>query len=654
VRLSALFAGFFVSGLASADLATDRSNFTSAWESARSGNRVAFGQLGPGLRDYILYPYWQYEDYRQRRATVAPAEMAAFLEAHQDWAFADGLRNTWLKTLGEKSRWSELAQYGQGVTQTELQCYVALAKLRTGQLDDLRAEAERLWAAPQSQPKACDPLFAWLQKEHGYSEELVWQRIRLAYEAGNPRLSLYLARFLPPDSRSWLERWQELNSNRYRNLDRAATWPDRAETRLITSVSLERLAHHDASEAWRVYQRLDGQFEWTPEVRGEVLREMALMAAVELNTEGLEMMHAVPVAHRNEQLLQWWARLAIAQGNWPEVLVAVGQMTEKEAGDERWRYWKARAWQAQGAQDEAAVAFRSLATEANYYGFLAADRMDEPYTICPVQPGVSAEDVTALRAQPDFARALELQAIELDNWARAEWGRATKRMPPERLKVAAALALEEGWADRAIYALGNSGELRFYDWRFPVLWREQIETESKRYQLDPAWVLGVMRSESAMTEAARSSAGALGLMQVLPGTARQISKQHGLAYRGQSQLLEGAENIRFGTVYLRELLDRFRQNPVLVSGAYNAGPHVVDRWLGSRDFDDPQIWVETLPYYETRDYIPRVLAFTTIYNWRLGEPVQRLSSRMPAIESGTLPARTTAEVVCLTPQLAGS
>jgi hypothetical protein len=104
-----LFAGFFVSGLASADLATDRSNFTSAWESARSGNRVAFGQLGPGLRDYILYPYWQYEDYRQRRATVAPAEMAAFLEAHQDWAFADGLRNTWLKTLGEKSRWSELA-----------------------------------------------------------------------------------------------------------------------------------------------------------------------------------------------------------------------------------------------------------------------------------------------------------------------------------------------------------------------------------------------------------------------------------------------------------------------------------------------------------------------------------------------------------------
>jgi soluble lytic murein transglycosylase len=247
-----------------------------------------------------------------------------------------------------------------------------------------------------------------------------------------------------------------------------------------------------------------------------------------------------------------------------------------------------------------------------------------------------------------------LQAVGLDNWALAEWGGATKRLPPEQLKVAAALAMQEGWNDRAIYALGSSGELQFYDWRFPILWRERVEAEATRHDIDPAWVLGVMRSESAMTEAARSSAGALGLMQVLPTTARQISKQHGLAYKGQSQLLDGDENIRFGAVYLRELLDRFGQNPVLVSGAYNAGPNAVNRWLASRKLDDPQVWVETLPYYETRDYIPRVLAFTTIYDWRLHNTVRRVSSRMPRIESGTIANVVTTEVVCQAPSLASN
>jgi soluble lytic murein transglycosylase len=110
------------------------------------------------------------------------------------------------------------------------------------------------------------------------------------------------------------------------------------------------------------------------------------------------------------------------------------------------------------------------------------------------------------------------------------------------------------------------------------------------------------------------------------------------------------ENIRFGTTYLRDLLDRFGDNPVLVSGAYNAGPNAVDRWLKERPQVDPAAWVENLPYFETRDYIPRVLAFTTLYDWRLQRPVRRLASRMPAFDSGagsgTMKAEETTEVVC--------
>lgn len=630
-----------------------RALFTEAWEAARRGDHAVFREIGPELDGYLLQPYWQYEDYRSRRSRVPADEMAAFLDAHADYAFTSGLRTAWLKSLAERGRWQELLAYGGERTDTELRCQVARARLAEGRIEGLAHVAERLWAAPASQPDACDPVFDWLVRTHGISESLAWERIRLAFEAGNPRFTLYLARFLPSDSQRWLERWQALNRDRYRGLERAATWPDNEVTRMITSVSLGRLAHHDAAAAMRAFERLDGHFQWGEAVRGEVLREIALMGAVELHPDGLGWMSAVPPAHRNQQLLEWWVRLGLAQGNWTQVLVAIGQMDSAEAEDDRWRYWQARAWEAQGEKKAADTAFRKLAARANYYGFLAADRRGDPYTICPLEPQIPADEVAELMREGGFARALELRAVGLDNWALAEWAGATKRLPTDRLKVAAALAMEVGWHDRAIHALGDSGELRFYAWRFPLLWQEQVQAASARHGLDPAWILGLMRSESAMTETARSSAGALGLMQVTPGTARQIANRHGMSYRGQSQLLDGDENIRFGTVYLADLLGEFRNNPVLVAGAYNAGPHVVRRWLGQRDLDDPTVWVETLPYFETRDYIPRVLAFTTLYNWRLGQPVQRVSRRMPGIESGNMAGDPTTEVVCRAPQMAG-
>ena len=95
-----------------------------------------------------------------------------------------------------------------------------------------------------------------------------------------------------------------------------------------------------------------------------------------------------------------------------------------------------------------------------------------------------------------------------------------------------------------------------------------------------------------------------------------------------------------------DLLQEFSQNPVLVSGAYNAGPRAVDRWLDKRPRGEAAIWIETLPYYETRDYIPRVLAFTTIYDWRLGGEVKRVSARMPHVESGKIAVGGYTEVVC--------
>ena len=139
----------------------------------------------------------------------------------------------------------------------------------------------------------------------------------------------------------------------------------------------------------------------------------------------------------------------------------------------------------------------------------------------------------------------------------------------------------------------------------------------------------------------------MGLMQVTPATGKRVAKKHGLAWKGSAQLKTVAGNLPIGTAYMSDLMQEYDQNPVLVSGAYNAGPNAVKRWLDNRSIGDAAIWIETLPYFETRDYIPRVLAFTTIYDWRLGGPVKRISGRMPDINSGKIKTGGTARVSCL-------
>ena len=605
----------------------------------------------PGLAGYLLYPYLQYEDYRFRRGRVPADEMASFLAAHESWAFTAGLRRAWLKTLGSRSRWSDLLEHGEGESDTEVRCYLATAKIRSGRTDGLLSEARDLWTAGKSQPDACDPVFNWLRKQGGINSGLAWERIKRAMEARNPRLTLYLARYLDTPERVWAERWQQMDRTGYRRLDRAVHWHDVEKARDIAWYGLRRLARSDPDRAAQIWTGLESHFSWDEAARAAVQREIALWSAVEGVEQTPDRMRAVPENHRDDRLMEWWVRYDLGRGAWADVISGTSAMSEDLRNDARWRYWEARALLETGDNGQAEPMLEDLALEANFYGFLAADALDRPYTICPQEPDVSPEAIEALAAQPGFSRALELRRAGVINWARAEWQLAASGLDREGLRQAAGLAHREGWLDRAIFALGNSGDLRWYDWRFPLDYQSLVDPQAQKHDLDASWVLGLMRSESALAEDAISSANARGLMQVTPGTAKQLSKRHGFPYSNSAQLLDAENNIRFGTAYLRDLLDRFGQNTVLATGAYNAGPHVVDRWLKELDTKDPAIWVETLPYYETRDYIPRVLAFATLYDWRMDASaesrVRRVAARMPSPAPGSaMPADSSASVVC--------
>lgn len=630
---------------------TERKQFLVAWEAAKRGDHATFDQIKNQLQDYILFPYLQYEDYRKRRSVVPSEDMLGFLNSHEEWAFTKGLHAAWLRALAKKKRWAELVENSEGVRDTVLRCQRARGQIILKQTEGVLREAQKLWTVGNSQPDECDPVFAWLMKNDGITESLAWERIGLAIKANNSGLAMYLARFVAKDQRRWVEDWRALSRAGYSRLERARNWPDNQITRMITATSLLRLARKDAGLASKKFEVLDQHFDWDEAQRAELLRDIALYSAVGMEDETVAQMTLVPALFRDSQLLEWWARFLLNKQDWPAVINVIEQMPDDTRNDDRWQYWLAQASLRSGKVKPPSVLLQELSVRANYYGFLAADELGLSYSICPGQPGVDDDAVTKMAGADDFQRALELREAGLDNWAQAEWSLATRRLPVEELKTAAALAVRESWYDRAIFALGNSGDLDLYEWRFPLLWEADITNAATANQLDPAWVYGTIRSESAMVETARSSANALGLMQVTPATGKQVAKKHGLPWKGNAQLKTAAGNLPIGTAYMQDLLGDFNQNPVLVSGAYNAGPNAVQRWLDTRSQGEAAIWVETLPYFETRDYIPRVLAFTTIYDWRLRGSVKRISGRMPHIESGKISVDGDTEVVCRVPKL---
>lgn len=635
---------FGIAGPASAD-EQQRAGFITAWQSAARGDLAALQSGMSNLQSYLLYPYLEYEDLRQTRQKIPPKRINAFLEQYSEWAFAGRLELVWLRTLGRQQRSAEFLDYYEPGSDIELQCHYVTARVRTKQTDDLRPAVESLWLTGKSQHEACDPAFQWLIANHGIAPGLAWQRAELALKAGQIQLSRYLERFMTAEERTWVDRWRRMRSRPLRTVAEAQKWPDSTYSRAIISASAQRLARSDAEAANRFWQQLQAQHNFAAATRGQVEYDIALYAAVSGSRDAVALIDRVPADAVDARLLQWRLRAGLAKGDWTVVRDSVDAMPPVVAADTRWRYWRTRAVEALGYAAESEAGFRALADESDYYGFLAADRLDLPYRICPVPMPNDPELVKQIKAKPGIQRALELRLVDLPDFARSEWLNVQRNLDRDGLRGAAAIAMEAGWADRSVFSMIASGDRQFYDQRFPVIYSNEINQQAQQQQIDSAWLFGIMRSESALDENVISTANAHGLMQITPATARQLTRRHNLAYRTPSQLLDGRYNIRMGTRYLRDLLDSYDDSQVVTLSAYNAGPNAAERWLQDRPAMPADIWIELIPYFETREYVPRVLAFTAIYDWRLGNPLRRVSSRMPDI-GGKLAAVSSTAQVC--------
>ena len=588
------------------------------------------GRLAPGqaeaLRADPRWPWLEHARLARDLDTADAAQVRGFLQRHDGQAAANALRPLWLASLARRERWSDLLADWRPSDSPALRCARLNAQQALGQAGaEWNAEAQALWRSGKSQPDACDATFASLAARGGLDDALRWERFDLAVAEGEPGVMRSAARGLPAEAQALAQDYAAFVQAPH---TRAAQWPRDARSRQVAASGLARLAKNDPDAAERQLADLAPMLGMNESERGRVLYQIALWTVASYLPDSARRLAAVPTASYDERLHEWRAREAMARSDWKSALEAIRKMPAAQREDSRWRWFEGRMLEKTGRGPEAQARFRAAAAAPTFHGFLAADRLHLPYALCPWQPS----DPPALRREvardPALQRALALQRIDQPGWAVREWNDALSRFDDARRRAAVALAQEQGWFDRAVFSLGKvADEQRLYELRFPLHHDADIRAAARRHDLDPAWIAAEIRAESVFNPNARSPADARGLMQLLPTTAAAVARRTGLPYAGAESLYDSATNIALGSAYLREMEDKYGQTYQAIA-AYNAGPTPTARWLSQRPTHDPDLWIETISYKETRDYVARVLAFSAIYDWRLNGNALPVSERL--------------------------
>lgn len=614
------------------DLAAQRAGFARALEAAESRPLAEFSAAARDYAQHPLAPYLDYTALRRQLDRASARTVKTFLDAHPDLPVSATLRDQALRALAQREDWAGFRSLYAGSADAELRCADLLSR-RDAAPDAAWLDAGlALWLSGRSQPARCDAVFEVVRQRGLLTEARTLERIALAATEHNLGLMRHLARGLPAAQAKRANAQADYLAGPTAAL--ASGWPDDAASRRIALLGVTRVAKADPDAAEALFAALQGRFSFDAAQRGEALNQIALWSAASYLPDSARRFAAVPAEAWDARLHEWRFREALARGDDRAALAAIAMMPSAQRAEPRWRYFEARLRERAG--DAAARAILdALSAEPSYYGFLAAERIGAPYALCPREASLEAPALRrSLEARPGFVRAMELFALGRIGWARREWDALKSSLSPDERRVAVALADAAGWHDRGPFTLNAGDDLAYYRLRFPLPFERQIRREARAHGLDPSWVVALIRAESAWAPDARSHANARGLMQLLPSTARMEATRRGQRYPGDAELFDPKENLSLGIAHLATMLERHGGLPFLATAAYNAGPSPVARWLAQRPVADVDLWIETIPYRETREYVARILAFATVYDWRLeGRAVpiaQRALGQRPA------------------------
>jgi soluble lytic murein transglycosylase len=592
-----------------------RQAFLQAEKYLSEKNEAGFLSVSDGLTDYLLYPYLRYQWLKEHLAQTE--QVLGFLSTYKESRYAPPLRSKWLDYLAEQERWQDFVQHYVEDADSADDCQWQWAKYQTGKQQQALIEAKRLWLLGKSVDKSCQLLFGVFQDSSAITPELVWQRFESALTNNAFDVAKASSLLLKQADRKNAELWLQLHQQPELIADKRF-WQDKnAKTGRMFAHAIKRLANNDLDKAMTVWDAKQIDFLIDSQTAQSVERKfgLALLSKKDNRAYG----HLNKVLLPDEEARTAKVRAALLEQNWSHVNNALSGLTKTEAQEPKWQYWLARALQETGKKQQANAVYAALAKDRSYYGFLAADTVNVPYQIIDQPVKVADEELKKLAEHDDFKSSYEFKLVNLDLEARRQWQFAIKYLPKEKLLVAAKLAQQWQWDQLAITTLVKADYWDDMALRFPVLYLVEVQNSADKHGLDTALIFGLMRQESMLDKTAVSSAGAKGLMQLMPETARTIARTLHEPWQSDYDLFKPEFNINYGSYYFKDLLTRLGGHVAVAGAAYNAGPNRAKKWLPVTSPVPADIWIETIPFKETRKYVSTVLSYAIIYQHRLNK-----------------------------------
>ncbi|HEX5337955.1 MAG TPA: transglycosylase SLT domain-containing protein, partial [Gallionella sp.] len=513
-------------------MADQDADFLAARDAFRAGNAARLESYAQRLKGSPLEVYVAYYQLKMNLERADPAVVKAYLARPEDTPMIDRMRGEWLKLLGSRKEWELFdSEYPRLINEdAELTCY-ALQSRRRSQNDVALREARDIWFSGKGLPESCATLFEAALSEGVISEADVRQRLRLTLESGNVSLAKQLA-----------GRLSDAHAVPHAALDAAATdadrYLDRANLdkagdkagegqRAVALFALQRLAKQSPDLAAERWDKISAHF--TEAERRYFYGWLGYEGARKQNLRALQWFRLAGAEPLNEQQLAWRVRAALRAQDWAEVLASVNAMGQQQRRDAAWRYWQGRALQALGKPADAAKIFAALSTEYSFYGQLAGEELGTAAAApsqLRYQPG--NQDIASVAAMPGVQRTLALYRMDLRTEAQKEWNWAMRNLNDQELLSAAEIARRNEMYDRAIGAADKTVNLHDFNLRYLAPYRDALQAHIRENELDEAWVYGLMRQESRFVTKVSSDAGAAGLMQIMPATAKWVARQIGM------------------------------------------------------------------------------------------------------------------------------
>jgi len=611
--ISVLLPTFFVN---SSESHPQRNIFLEAEKKIWLSKPDEFQKLYKQLDHYPLQPYLDQQRLMHKISSSNSNEITKFLEEYESTPLDWPLRKKWLELLISENKQSLFLYHYKPTNVTSLNCAYYRYSLNKGLSEkDILPKVTKLWTVGKSQPDICDPLFEKWQKAGYRTEDVIWKRISLAADGGKHTLIPYLTKLLPSSQQYTAKLWHNVRrSPAYILRHNVFKKFNKREAEIFT-YGVKRLIWREPEKAINIYNKLKEKLKLTTKQQQDITQKFALSLANNNHSKAQKWLHKVDEKLLTSSVVQWRIADVLRTQNWEHILRELKSFPKALQKGNQWQYWYSRSLIETSKKEEGLATLKLLAQNRHYYGFLAAGYLDIPFSLQNKPVKVTENEKASLLKYPSAIRAFELFHINKHSEARKEWKYWLSQLTDHQKLVASTIATEYKWFDRAIFTLPKIGHLNDVNLRFPLAFKDDINLNAKNNNIDPAWAFAIARRESSFMPDANSGVGARGLMQIMPGTAKQLAQKKVTA----KQLFDATYNIKLGTKYLKQLSDQYMGNHILASASYNAGPHRVKKWVKEALGMPIDMWIETIPYKETREYVKSVLAYQQIYQSKIGK-----------------------------------